>query len=216
MLITENKKPKHNKTKRTYSYNPFTNHFRHKISLQQLREKYSVHRKQYCDCNLKKEAVGHVQILLPHNKDILKCDLENKLYEVQNILHRTIRKKYPHWTKQRIQQFQENHIKTTMFYEHDYKYIALHRKQKSKWNLKYIIFSTIASFKTDPANTKKWHWHHDRCIPPPEQIQVVNPKKRENLHDCHLHNKQEHKTQPKGYTKSEKTNKKLVKHTNHT
>ena len=114
-------KPKHNKSKRTYSYNRITNHFQHKLSLQQLKEKYAKHREHFCNCDLKKEKVGHVQLLLPHNKDIMRCELENKLFEIQNILHKIIKKKYSHWTKQRMQQFQEDHIKTTMFYENDFK-----------------------------------------------------------------------------------------------
>ena len=70
-----------------------------------------------------------------------------------------------------------------------------------------MIFSAIAIFKTDAQNTKKWLWHHDRCIAPSTQIEVLIPRQEKNIHDCYLHHQRNHKIQPKGYAKVQKRKK---------
>ena len=117
-----------NKCKRTYSKDPYLNHFQHLISLKKLRSRYPQHRQTYCNCDFQKEKAGHIQILLPHNKNIHKTDLEYKMYEIENILHQIVRERYQHWSRTDIHEFTQNHIKITMFHETDLKYIVVHRK----------------------------------------------------------------------------------------
>ena len=140
-------------------------------------------------------------MLLPHDKNILRCELEDKTHDIERILHKTVKDKYKHWNNHRIQQFIKINMKITMFYEIDMKDMALHRRPNNINNLKFLIFRTMTTFKSNPDNTKKWHWYHDRCRPQGDQVKVSLPKKDKNIHDCHLHQKQTHKLKPKGYSK---------------
>ena len=203
--------PKHNRQKRSYSISPYTNHFQHNITLRDLREKYMKHKKTYCTCDPKNKTLGHVQLLLPHKKNILRCELEDKLHDVQNILYKIVKQQYEHWPSHKLDRFIETNIKTAMFYEPDFKYITIHRKSAATPTIKYMIFKTITAFKSDPTNTKNWHWHHDRCVPQGKQMKVNIPKKDRNIYECDLHLHRKHKKEPRGYTRLLKKRQKKLK-----
>ena len=89
-----------------------------------------------------------------------------------------------------------------MLQEPDQKYIRLHRKQKSKYNMNCTIFQTITNLNANHENADKWHWHHERGMPRNPETHIPQPKPHKNIHTCPQRKKQQHKTEPTGCSRT--------------